>query len=181
MIGVKEMENSSSFQLAYEPPQLDHAGLDERAAMSALVDTNIDACIFYREAASRAPSPEVEKQYYDLENMHCKVIKILQLAFKESGLTLMTKGESMLEKYSMFRYPSAKIFSQPDLSLVSWIERAEIACLALFTCILEGNVLSTRCETYVHEAMKELSGYGQYVQGLRQAVTGNTVYGEFAT
>jgi hypothetical protein len=99
-----EKIHTAKQELQDMPHPLKDSDLTETRLLTDLILMNIDACVFFRNAAARAVSDKISTACTSLEKLHSLMIAELNVALKKQGLIVASEQDSpSLRQYSAFR------------------------------------------------------------------------------
>lgn len=124
-------------ELQETPHPVREGDLTETRLLTDLVLMNIDACVFFRNASSRAMSVAVREACVSLEKVHSLIIAELNMALKKQGLTVAEEDSSLLRQYSAFRDLCIAPPPVIDSSTLAVIRKAGDVCQAAIESLMK--------------------------------------------
>ena len=137
---------------------------EEEKILNDLIEVNLDACGFYREAANKTAAPLAEKVFHDLERIHTGIVEGLGLAAYRNGSAGNVVGRTKLEIFGNLRRCAAV---PVDSFLVSAVENAENRCVDILERAIDSDEVSTDIKMHVLEAVSMLHRRHEHIYRLK--------------
>ncbi|MFH1158462.1 MAG: hypothetical protein V1721_06225, partial [Pseudomonadota bacterium] len=124
----------------------------EEKILNNLIEVNLDACSFYREAADNTAVPLAERTFHDLERIHTGIVEGLALAAYRNGNT--RPPDQAIGKQKLKIFGNLRMVARAGL--VSAVENAENLCIKILEQAIDSDEVSTDIKMHVLDAVTML-------------------------
>lgn len=140
----------------------------ENRILNHLVDINLDASSFYRSAAERAQSPNIEQTFTDLERLHKNIVENLEKRIIDTGAIPEHDGTIAGRTAQFFGELMSKVSRDVDETLVKHLEEAEDRCLLSIQEAMEEDEIHPDTKAYLLDEMSALQKSHNYMKSLKE-------------